>query len=515
MALGDQQISSVVATGDEQDAQLAAEVNAATPPFMELGATGLRRTSGYLDEEFLPQLRGRKAVQVYREMSENDPLIGSLLFTIRHLIEQADWQVTPGTKNREGTKAAEFVESCMHDMSHTWAELIGEILSSLTYGWSWHEVVYKRREGLWSGDSKTRSQHNDGMIGWRKMPIRSQETLQRWVFDESGDTKAMVQLSPPYYRHVVIPIERSLLFRYRPHKNSPEGTSMLRTAYRPWYYLKRLQEFESIGVERDLAGMPIVKVPADYLSAKPGTQRYKVVEQMRKMVKSLRRNEQEGLVFPVEYDQDTKQPLFNIELLGGGGGRAFSTDAIIQRYEQRILMTVLADFIMVGHQSVGTYNLHVDKTGIFRQAMNSVLSRIAEVFNLYAVPRLFMVNGWHPEKLPKLEPMDVDNPNITELSSFMHSMATLGVNWFPDGDLEQFVRRAAKLPDLPEDEVKRREAEQKQAEATRAAESMSSYLQARMGMSQAAVGAANPQGGAGAPQAGAGAPQQQPGLGGA
>lgn len=481
----EQHYGSAVALGDEQDSQLVAEVTQGTTPFMELGSTGLRRTSGYLDEEFLPQLKGRKAVQVYREMSENDPLIGALLFSIWHLLEKSEWQVIPAQKNREGTKAAEFVDSCLHDMSHTWAELIGEILTCLVYGWSWHEVVYKRREGLWATDAKSRSKHSDGLIGWRKMPIRGQETLQRWVFDESGDTRAMVQLAPPYYRQTIIPIERSLLFRYRPHKNSPEGISMLRTAYRPWYYLKRIQEFESIGVERDLAGMPVVKVPADYLSAKPGTQRYKVVEQMRKMVKSLRRNEQEGLVFPVEYDQDTKQPLFNIELLGSGGGRAFATDSIIQRYEQRILMTVLADFIMVGHQSTGTYNLHVDKTGIFRQALNSTLQRIADVFNSFAIPRLFMVNGWRPAELPKLQPMDVDNPNITELGSFMHTMASLGVNWFPDGDLEKFVRRAAKLPDLPPEELKSREVEQQQAEATRSAQKVTEFLQARMGAQQA------------------------------
>ena len=108
----------------------------------------------------------------------------------------------------------------------------------------------------------------------------------------------MVQMAPPDYRTVTLPIERSLLFRYRHYKDNPEGLSMLRTSYRPWYYKKRLEEFEAIGVERDLAGLPIVKVPGEMLRAKPGTDQAKIVEAFKKLVRSVRRNEQEGVVFP-------------------------------------------------------------------------------------------------------------------------------------------------------------------------------------------------------------------------
>jgi hypothetical protein len=35
----------------------------------------------------------------------------------------------------------------MDDMSHTWDDMISEILTMLVYGWSWHEIVYKKRVG--------------------------------------------------------------------------------------------------------------------------------------------------------------------------------------------------------------------------------------------------------------------------------------------------------------------------------------------------------------------------------
>ncbi|MEA1962248.1 MAG: hypothetical protein U9N81_13440 [Bacillota bacterium] len=44
-------------------------------------------------------------------------------------------------------KAAEFIYQCMDDMQDTWTDTISEILSFLIYGWSAHELVYKRRAG--------------------------------------------------------------------------------------------------------------------------------------------------------------------------------------------------------------------------------------------------------------------------------------------------------------------------------------------------------------------------------
>lgn len=444
-----------VAVGD-LDAQPTAS------PFAEMGSSGLKRAAGTVDEEFLPALRGRKAVKVYQEMSLNDPIVGALLFSITQLLRQVTWRVEPTDNTPEATEASDFLEQCMEDMSHTWDDMIADILTCLVYGWSWHEIVYKKRVGPWEKDPKKKSKHTDGRIGWRKISIRSQETLLRWVFDEDGGIKALVQLAPPDYKTSVIPIERSLLFRTNVSKGNPEGQSMLRTAYRPWFFKKRLEEFEAIGVERDLAGMPVAKIPASYMDAAPGTRERKVFDAFKKMVSNVRRDEHEGLVLPTQYDRNTKQPLFDFELLSAGGSRTFDTNALINRYEQRILMTVLADFIMVGHEGSGSYALHVDKTGIFRSALNSIASMIADVFNRHAIPRLFELNGWRLEELPKITPNNVDPPDLTQLAAFMTSMGGLGMEWFPDADLEQFLRETAHLPELPDEvlEIRRQMSQQ-------------------------------------------------------
>ena len=190
----------------------------------ELGRIGQRRFGGTVYEEFLPELRGKKGIAVYSEMADNDDIIGSILFAIKMLIRQCDWNIEPGGDSKKDIEAAEFVKSCMNDMQNTWIDTISEILSFLTYGWSFHEIVYKRRLGN-SKDSK--SKYIDGLIGWKKLPIRSQETLWQWEFDEEDNLLAMTQCPPPSYRLCTIPISKALLFRTEIRKDNPEGRSLL------------------------------------------------------------------------------------------------------------------------------------------------------------------------------------------------------------------------------------------------------------------------------------------------
>lgn len=112
-------------------------------------------------------------------------------------------------------------------------------------------------------DGRTRSKYADGLIGWRKLPIRAQETLYQWEYDDEDNLKGMTQMPPPSYNLYTIPIEKALLFRTKSRKDNPEGRSILRNAYRSWYFKRRIQEVEGIGIERDLAGLPVIYGPSD------------------------------------------------------------------------------------------------------------------------------------------------------------------------------------------------------------------------------------------------------------
>lgn len=411
----------------------------------EIGRIGQKRYGGVFYEEFLLDLRGKKGIETYREMSENDDVVGAILYAIEMLIRQASWSVTPGGDTAKDKEAAEFVESCMYDMQDTWTDTLSEILSFIIYGWSYHEIVYKRRMGR-TKDPKTNSKYTDGLIGWRKLPIRAQETLYQWEYDEEDNLIGMTQLPPPRFGLLTIPIEKAMLFRTKSRKGNPEGRSILRNAYRSWYFKKRLQEIEGIGIERDLAGLPVFTAPENMNIWDPDDpEMIRLRQSMEDMVKNVRVDELAGIVKPFG---------FEFELLSSAGSKAINTSAVIQRYDTAIAMTVLADFIFLGHESVGSFALSSDKTELFSMAIGAYLDIICETFNSQAIPRLIDVNGDHFAGItdyPELSHGDVENADIQRLGVFIKDMVVSGA-MIPDEGLESYLRNIAGLPERTSDE---------------------------------------------------------------
>lgn len=417
--------------------------------FNEIGRTGQNRWGGQIQEEFLRELQGRKGRAVYKEMSDNDDVIGAIMYAIEMLIRQASWLVQPAGSTDADQEAAEFITSCRDDMSDTWTDTISEILSFLIYGWSAHEIVYKRRGGS-STDERLNSKYDDGLIGWRKLPIRAQETLWEWKYDANDNLIGLSQMPPPGYEVITIPIEKLLLFRTKSRKGSPEGRSILRSAYRPWYFKRRIQEIEGIGVERDLAGFPVLTAPEGMnLWDEDNPDMAAVRGAADRIVQRIRRDSLEGLTMPHGW---------KLELLSTGGRRQFDTCAIIERYDTRIAMTVLADFVLLGHQKVGSFALSSDKTKLFSMAIAVYLDIICEAFNNKAIPALIDLNAEHFNGItgyPTLQHGDVEGADLKALAAYLKEVTGAGL-LIPDEGIEDFVRAAAGLPErIIDDETKR------------------------------------------------------------
>ena len=422
---------------------------AETLDLKEIGASGLKRTGGFLQEEWLPQLSGRRALQVYREMKDNDATIGAILYAADMLVRQVDWRVEPAGGSLEDQANAEFLRQCMEDMSHTWPDFLSEVMSMLPYGFSPFEIVYKRREGD-VRDPSRRSMYNDGKIGWRKFAIRAQESIEQWEFGEDGGLKGFWQVPPPDYHRRFIPIEKALLFRTTAERNNPEGRSILRSAYRSWYFLKRIQEIEAIGIERDLAGLPVIEVPPELLSPNATPEQKQMVQMLLQVVTQVRRDQKEGVVMPAE-EQGQQKTGYRFRLLSTGGRRQFDTNAIIRRYELNIAMSALTQFLFLGTQGVGSFALASSQTNLFAMALGAYMESIAAVLNRFAVPRLFALNGIKATRLPTIVHGDMEAPSAEEVARIIQSMASAGAMLFPNRELETAILRLLKLPGPPPD----------------------------------------------------------------
>jgi hypothetical protein len=409
-------------------------------PFREIGGTGLKVASGFLYEEFQQEISGTQGVRLFKEMSVNSAVLGAIIYTIEQMVQQVEWNIEPFDDQPASKDPKEFIEQCLfEDMNVSWSDTLSEITSFLIYGWAWFEVVYKMRNGV---DSDPPSKFNDHKVGWRKWAIRGQETLWMWNFDENGGLEGMTQqLIWPQFEQVTIPIEKSLLFRTRIEKNNPEGQSIFRRAYPAYWRSKRLEDIEGIGIERDLAGLPVLTPPEDLNIWNPQDgDMITALAAAKNLVQSVRRGEREGVIKPFGW---------TLELLASPSRRQFDIDATIQRYDTRQAMTCLADFLFLGHQASGrgSYALSSDKTRMFTLALAGFLRRITDVINRHAIPVLLQLNGMDSTQSPKLAHGDIEVQDLQRLGQYLTVLGNIGAISFPDDELERYLRQVADLPE--------------------------------------------------------------------
>jgi hypothetical protein len=422
-------------------------------PRMVIGTTGLQQYGGTIDEEFLPLLRGINGVRLYQEMGANSPVLAAAMHVIKMLIRRVSWRIEEADDSNLAMQQKEFIEGAFEDTSHTMEDLISEVLSYLQYGWSFFETVYKIRRG----DSKNpehASNFNDGLWGWRKFEIRAQSTLDSWVFAEDGGIEAMVQQDYNAGRGpVVLPMEKCLLFRTETTKGNPEGLSLFRPAVIPYWNCKRVSEYEVIGVERDLAGMPIFEVPFELLMTDAPAELKALRAQLEQFVTQVRRDQRWGGLVPSEQDEEGKPSGYKFKLMGTSGKRQIETDAIIRRYESRMLMLFLAQFLILGQDKVGSFSLASSMTDLFSVAIGTFMDIISAVFNRFAIPRLQKMNGRPMDLNPTLVHGDIESPNLKEIGEYIGALANAGMTSIGHRKIERKLLEFANLPQPDDDEM--------------------------------------------------------------
>lgn len=405
--------------------------------FSGRGIPGVKRSGGYVYEEWLKELALHKGLRLYREMGDNDPLISGFLLLVGGLYRTMDWTAEPfDPEAQEDLDAAEFLGEEMDALEPTIPELMGEIADQFQFGFAVAEMIFKRRP--------------DNRIGWKEWRFLAPETRDRWVFDEkTGEAVAFVQTPPPDYQERVIPLAKCIHLRTTRRKGNPEGRSILRGAYRSYYYKTKLEEIEAIGCERDLAGLPMMKIPLRYMLPDAPPEDKALYEVAKQLVRNVRRDEHEGVVIPSDVFADSKVPMLDFSLVSTGGSRSLDIGKVIERYDARIAMAMLADFMLLGHQQVGTFSLSSDKTSLFTVVAGGYADALAAELTRQAGRRLLDLNGFKGRAWIKHG--DFEKEDINAFTTSLERMTRAGIIGAGDPALDAYVREMMNLPEPDEE----------------------------------------------------------------
>ncbi|NJK32189.1 MAG: hypothetical protein HC927_07155 [Deltaproteobacteria bacterium] len=412
------------------------------PALATAGRTGLRISAGLIDEEFLKELRGKAKDRVYNEMFLNSPVIGGSIWLIEALIRQVKWTFDQPLDRDADPELVDFYNSCMHDMESPFSTLISECRDMLVHGFLPVEMLFKLRRGA-HPMPQLRSRHNDGLVGWRDLSPRSPDSRDEWVLDpETNDVIGLVQQIDTDSITRTIPGDKLLMFRLRSSKHNPEGISLLRHAYFPYFMWRKLSEIEAIGVERNVAGYPMMTAPIEAWD--PTNAAHNVRQDLEKMIKLIRQHELAGVVLPGARSADGDTG-WSFQLIGSSGSSKSETDLLIQRYRSDQALALLTQFILLGQQGVGSFSLASDQSSMLTVALGALLDAIADEINRKAVPLLGRLNGFDPDRLPILTHGDVEKADVAQFVAAISSMIQSGVIVPHDVD-EDAVRTMLELP---------------------------------------------------------------------
>lgn len=420
----------------------------------EIGVAGEQTYTGYLrQDEFLRELKGKRAIKAFREMRDNDSTVGAVMYATEQVLRDNKYKVEASPEDTDGFYK-EFVESVFEDMEHCLDDHIAEALSSLTYGFAIFEVVYKRRKGTSSESLKHYSKFDDNLIGVRKLAPRAQWTIQRFDIDTTtGEILGVVQEINWKGKQNYIPMSKVLHYKTTTTNADPSGRSILRNAYTSYKYMTGLQETEAIAIERELHGIPVGRIPVEYFDENATDAQKAVKNKFEQILRDVKFNEQGYILIPSEPYRDNDGKIYDtrlvdIELISSQGNRNIEIDPVIRRYQNDIARSVMAEFLMLGGGSHGSYALSKSKTDLFLRALESYIGAIFDVINRQLLEPLFKLNGFDLKYCPKIIPGDVAPHDLRELGAYLRNLNGADINLSDQTHIIDALLDNADLPTL-------------------------------------------------------------------
>jgi hypothetical protein len=303
----------------------------------------------------------------------------------------------------------------------------------------------------------TSSQFDDGLLMPAALPVRAQDTIWRWIFDEEGRGYVLgLEQYRPGLQNAIIPMQKLLLFRTVKRRNNPEGRSILRNAYRQYLRKETIEQAEGRLANRS-AGIVRMRIPAKFMEAGAGTVEARIYAQYKAIADKLAQDRSGSVILPSDRyptgQEGAGELMYDLDYLVADARKVGDFTPIIDRMDSRIAMSVLADFLMLGQKNTGSWALASEKTSMFVTATGGFNSQIEEELSRVLVNKIWRLNALDPTTKPKVKAGSVQKKDLEALGKYLQSLSAAGAPIFPsiDGRLEQHLMSVAELP-TPQEE---------------------------------------------------------------
>jgi hypothetical protein len=395
------------------------------PSMRELGTASASPFTSYLRSEYNSELRGQNGLRKYDEMRKSDGTVRGTLREVKTPVLSGRWFVEAASEKDRDQRAADFVWwNLQKRLSMPWGQIVQECLLMLEFGYYMFEKVWI--EDKWYNGTNTRD-----VLCWEKLAPRHPTDVVDWYFTKNGGPK-YCEFEPgpddPWGEPVPIKIEKLLVMSFDKEAGNIQGISLLRSAFKHWYYKEMLYKIDAIQKERHGIGVPVIKLPPNFTDAD------RTLAQA--MGRNLRTNETAHLVLPPNWE------VYFAKL----EGQPVNALESAKHHDLQIQKNIMAPFL---DKAVGA-----DEKQTFQAACRFIAEIIADTFNKYAIPQLI---GYNFERVgvPRLRATGIGSKTDLRTLSFALRNFVGAKLIEPDDRLETYLRDVADLPPKDPNTVRR------------------------------------------------------------
>lgn len=381
----------------------------------EIGATGTSVFAGLLyEEDYNSDLQGEKALTVYDKMRRSDGQVKAGLLACKLPLMVARWDVVPASQEALDVEIASTVkDDLFENMTITWDDFLRQALIMLDFGHMPFEKVWELRDGRYT---------------WRKLSPRLPKSIAEWHVTREGELDFIIQQANigNEFKRVTIPGDKLLVFSHEKEGSNFKGISLLRAAYKHWWYKNNLYAIDGIAAERHGVGLADFTYPDNATDAQKNA--------VKEVGERLHAHERAYTAHPESVKFDLK----------GVQGQLHDIKGSIDHHDLQIVRSILAQFMNLGAKSTGSYALSQDQSQFFLMALQAVGKNVCNTMNRNCIREMVDYN-WDVKKYPKLTVSGLDSPDILAFAGAIAQLMTAGAIT-SDIPTENELRRMVKLP---------------------------------------------------------------------
>lgn len=432
----------------------------------EIGTIGLNSIKAFTNFMQPYETRFPENIRTFKEMGE-DPDVATALDATYIFVDRAffDFTITSNVKSAASRKAAKFIDYTLRNMQAPLRQYVRSLLTYKQFGFAFAEKVFELDE-----DPKS---PYFGYYRISKLAFRPQDTIDvSKPFNYSGDGRTILtvnqnitgsMLTPGMSQGLLgrkeIPIDKVIYVGSNITENNPLGVSPLVAVYRSWREKSLIQEYEVVGVSKDLGGMPVLMVPNDILyraSLNPEGDEAQSLRVLQANIANLHAGEQSYMVLPSDVYEGTVMRQYDLAFQGvQGTGKQFDTQALIKQRKLDIYNRFGAGVLIMGEGDAGSFALSDNKQTLLSHFIERDVDIIVEAINTQLIPQVLRLNGifLSDEDMPKFVSDDIGDPSIETNAKAIQQLVAAGAIAITAEVMNEFYAMCGMKYRIPDDIV--------------------------------------------------------------